>query len=76
LLNGSLSNDLAGAFAKRLTERCGTDPDRIVDEGFREALGRAPKAEERTLALDFIREQPLREYALTLFNLNGFLYVP
>lgn len=76
MLNGRLSNDLAAAFAKRLSERCGTDPERIVDQGFREALGRAPTAEERALSLKFLREQPLTEYALTLFNLNGFLYVP
>ena len=76
MLNGRLSNDLAATFAERLTELCGTDPERIVERGFREALGRPPTAEERSLSLGFLREQPLREYTLTLFNLNGFLYAP
>ncbi len=76
LLNGTLSNDLADAFAKRLKDEGKGDPERIVASGFGEALGRAPTAYEKTLALEFLGEQPLREFALTLFNLNGFLYVP
>ena len=49
---------------------------RIVERGFGLALGRSPSPEERALALAFLREQPLREFALALFNLNEFLYVP
>ena len=76
LLNGTLSNDLAESFAKRLNNEGKADPEQIVMNGFREALGRVPTPEEKTLALAFLREQPLREFALALFNLNGFLYVP
>jgi hypothetical protein len=76
LLNGRLSNDLAGAFARRLEEETGGSPDRVVERAFRLALGRPPSPEERALSLDFLREQPLEEFALALFNLNGFLYVP
>ena len=76
LLNGTLSNDLAESFAKRLNNDGKADPEQIVSNGFREALGRVPTPEEKTLALAFLRDQPLREFALTLFNLNGFLYVP
>ena len=30
---------------------------------------------ERSLAEFFLKEQPLKEFALALFNLNAFLYV-
>ena len=36
----------------------------------------AADALERDLSLDFLRDQPLDEFALALFNLNGFVYVP
>jgi hypothetical protein len=39
-------------------------------------MGRPPTPDERTLSLAFLREQPLKEFALAVFNLNGFLYVP
>ncbi len=76
LLNGRLSNDLATSFAERLRATCGANAEMIMECGFHEALGRSPTAEERSLSLAFLRDQPLHEYALTLFNLNGFLYAP
>ena len=76
LLNGKFSNDLAAAFAKRLEADCGSDSDRLVERAYQLATGRAPTASERKLALDFLRDQPVREFALTMFNLNAFLYVP
>jgi hypothetical protein len=30
---------------------------------------------ERALAIEFLSQQPLGEFALAMFNLNGFLYV-
>ena len=76
MLNGSLSNDLAAAFARRLEQEANGDPDRIVDRAFRLALGRPPLPDERKRSLEFLRDQPVTEFALALFNLNGFLYVP
>jgi hypothetical protein len=76
LLNGTLSNDLAATFARRLETDCGNDRGRIVNRAFRLALGRPPTANERDRSLDFLREQPLREFAIAMFNLNGFVYVP
>ncbi len=75
LLNGSLANDLAQAFAKRLERECGSEPEKIIDRAFRLALGRAPTSNELQRSSDFLREQPLREFTLALFNLNEFLYV-
>jgi hypothetical protein len=76
LLNGRLANDLAASFARRLERECGSDPEAIIQRGYRLALGRPPTADERALSLEFLRDQPVREYALALFNLNGFLHVP
>ncbi len=76
LLNGKLSNDLAAAFAKRLAHESGGNPGRTVDRAFRLALGRPPTPEETSLSLAFLRDQSPEEFALAVFNLNGFLYVP
>jgi hypothetical protein len=76
LLNGRLSNDLARAFAGRLRAEAGGDPRRVVARAYRLALGRPPSPREEALALAFLRDQPLEEFTLALFNLNGFLYVP
>src|SRR5262249_42158505 len=76
LLNGRLANELAGAFARRLERETGGEPGRIVERGVGLALGRSPTPEERAPSPPFLREQPLREFALALFNLNEFLYVP
>jgi hypothetical protein len=75
LLNGTLSNDLAGAFARRLEEESPGDREVLVDRAFRLALGRPPFPQERTRSLEFLQEQPLCEFTLALFNVNGFLYV-
>lgn len=76
MLNGRIANDLAGAFSRRLEREAGGDPGRVVDRAFRLAIGRPPSPDERTLSIDFLRQQPIEEFALAVFNLNGFLYVP
>jgi hypothetical protein len=75
LLNGRLSNDLAAAFAQRLLREAPGDVARQVELAYRLATGRPPEARERALAMEFISRQPLGEFALAMFNLNGFLYV-
>jgi hypothetical protein len=76
LLNGRLSNNLAAAFASRLERETGGVPERVIERAFRRALGRPPTSQEHELSLEFLREQPLKEFALAVFNLNEFLYVP
>jgi hypothetical protein len=76
MLNGRLANDLAGAFAARLEGEAGGSSERVVDRAFLLALGRPPTPVERALSLDHLRSEPLKEFALAVFNLNGFLYVP
>jgi hypothetical protein len=66
---------LARSFANRIRHESGGDLTGAVDRAFRLALGRAPTYAERSSSLAFVRDQPLEDFALALFNLNGFLYV-
>jgi hypothetical protein len=75
LLNGPIANELAVVFAARLSRDCGADADRQVDRAFRLATGRPPSRAQLQAALTFLKEQPLREFALAMLNLNSFLYV-
>jgi hypothetical protein len=75
LLNGSTAQRLADAFAERLRREAGTDPARQIERAYRLAVGRGPTAREMELARKFLERQPLREFALAVFNLNAFLYV-
>jgi hypothetical protein len=76
LLNGRLANDLAAAFADRLRRETVGVPSQAVHRAFGLAVGRPPTPREEALALEFLRDGALEEFALALFNLNGFLYVP
>jgi hypothetical protein len=75
LLNGDFANRQAEALAERLRREAGADHSRQVDLAYRLAAGRAPTLPEKQIALRFLREQPLREFALAVLNLNAFLYV-
>jgi mono/diheme cytochrome c family protein len=75
MLNGELANNLAGAFAARLNKEAGTDRDKIITRAYELALSHAPTKKERALAVEFLKQQPLKEFALAIFNLNDFLYV-
>ena len=74
-LNGDFANRMADAFSERLETEAGKDHARIVDLAYRLAAGRAPNLKEKQLALEFLKNQPVREFALAMFNLNAFLYV-
>ena len=75
LLNGPFANDLAEAFAERLRKEVGDDPVQLVERAYLLAAGRLPAAGELKPAVEFLKTQPLREFALAMFNLNDFLYV-
>jgi len=75
LLNGTLANTLAEALANRLEKDCGDDKNRMIAEAYQLTMGRTPTVKEHELAELFLRDQPLKEFALAMFNLNGFLYV-
>jgi hypothetical protein len=75
LLNGSFTNEQAEALAKRLEAEAGPNLRKQIDLGYRLVTGRPARPAEIKLALDFLKTQPKREFALTLLNLNSFLYV-
>jgi hypothetical protein len=56
-------------------ERAGPDPVRRIERAFLLAAGRPPTQREKELAVRFLQTQPVREFALAVFNLNAFLYV-
>ena len=75
LLNGDLANELAEKFSKRLLAEASGDRQNQIDRAWQLAIGRKPSSRESELAKEFLQEQPLREFALAMFNLNEFLYV-
>jgi hypothetical protein len=75
LLNGEAASDLAVAFAERLKAEAGAEPSAVIEGAFLLAAGRQPTPAEQKLALTFLKNQPLDEFALAIFNLNAFLYV-
>lgn len=75
MLNGDLSNQLAAAFAECIRDSAVDQIDDQVRVTFQLAIGRGPTAPEAKLAGQFLKSQPLSEFALAMFNLNAFLYV-
>lgn len=75
LLNGQFSNARAAAFARRLQSESGGDQAQLVERAFGLATGRPPSEEELRLSLEFLSTEPVGEFALAIFNLNGFIYV-
>ncbi|MBW8885070.1 MAG: DUF1553 domain-containing protein, partial [Planctomycetia bacterium] len=71
LLNGELANDLAAAFEERLRGEASQNSDQVIDRAYQLAAGRFPTAQEKTLALSFLKAQPLEEFALAMFNVNA-----
>ena len=81
MLNGDLANQMAKGFSARLRKEAGADHRRQVELAWRLALGRAPNADELKMAMQFLNVDAAREteardqFALAMFNVNGFLYV-
>lgn len=75
LLNGATTNQLALSFAERLKSEAGDTPEAQIKLAWLLATGRPPTERETTLASSFLKEQPLEEFTLAMFNLNDFLYV-
>ena len=73
LMNGDFANQMAGFLAERLAAQPGALEK--VDLAYRLAAGRGPTLKERALGVEFLKTQPLKEFALAVLNLNAFLYV-
>ena len=82
LLNGSTSNELAQAFANRIKSPFAPRKDASsmreeqIITAFQLALGREPNPQELDTSLRFLEDNSLEEFALAIFNLNDFAYVP
>ena len=77
------TEEQAAAFAKRLLREAGDDPGTVAARAWRYAYGRSISDEERAMAVEFIRvrqeaggvrERPVEELCLALFNTNEFIY--
>jgi len=75
LLNGEFTNRQAEILAARLEREAGAEPKAQVTLAYRLATGRPPSSRQMALALEFLKTQPRREFALAVLNLNAFLYV-
>jgi hypothetical protein len=75
LLNGEFSNSVARSFADRIRRDAGADPNAQIARAFALALGRPPDDRERQAALQYLKDGPLSELALSLFLVNDFLYL-
>ena len=75
LLNGKTANRLAAALAERLRREAGEDHGRQIEHAYLLAAGRPPTAREKAVALRFLDQHPLSEFALAVLNLNAFLYL-
>ena len=75
LLNGAFTNRMARVFADRLQREAGPSKTGAIDLAYRLVAGRGPNAREKRLAADFLKTQPLSEFALAMLNLNAFLYL-
>lgn len=74
LLNNEFVLTQAGKLAERVKEST-VDPGRQVDLVYESALGRAPEARERRLALDYLKTGSLAGLSHVLFNTSEFLYL-
>ncbi|MEE3369604.1 MAG: DUF1549 and DUF1553 domain-containing protein [Planctomycetota bacterium] len=75
MLNGRLTNTLAKAFASRIIAEAGSSHSQQVRCAFLLAIGREPNSDEQRAAERFLGQGTLQEFALAMFNLNGFIYV-
>ena len=75
LMNDEFVLNQARLFAGRLREAAPADPAKQVERAYEIALSRAPTAEERKVALDFLGQHQLEDFAHVILNLNEFLYV-
>ncbi len=84
LLNSPVAREQAAAFAGRLLQECGDDPEKTTARAWLVAFGRPIRPAETERVLRFLRERTadlddpkaaLAELCLTLFNTNEFLTI-
>lgn len=79
LFNSTFSLERAQAAATLIGEQAGDAAEARVSLAYQRTLNRAPSADERAAATEFLKSQPgdesLTDLCLALFNLNEFVYV-
>lgn len=81
LLNSRLAGESATLLEKKLSQRCGADYDRFIEEAFLTVLGRFPKPEETRMCAEFVEANPAdplkarRNLVGVLFNHHEFVTV-
>ena len=75
LLNGRFIVQQSLLFAERVRRDAGNDATAQATFAFQATFGRAPTADERRNAEEFIRQQGLEALCRALFNANEFLFV-
>jgi hypothetical protein len=75
LLNDEFVLRQADLFAQRVREAAPDDGDRQIDLTYRIAISRAPTAEEREIAREYLKSHGLRGFAHVMLNLNEFVYL-
>ena len=83
LLNSAFIEQQSRVFAKRIARVVKDDPAAQVERAFQLAIAREPTADERQVAIDFLKRQatteselpPLAALCKLMLNLNEFVYV-
>jgi hypothetical protein len=75
LMNSEFMATQSERFAARIRKQAGDDPDASVETGWRLAFGRTPNAEERPIALDYLRRNSLPLLCRLMLNMSEFVYV-
>ena len=79
LAKAAIAGDVYAAKKQKFVTDSETGERKQVELAYKLAAGRAPKPSEMKLALQFLKVKPaaaaLDQFALAMFNLNGFLYV-
>jgi hypothetical protein len=76
LLNSRFALEQAEAFAKRLQNECGDDPDQQVRMAYQLALGRVVDSDELRDASEVVRQHGADAFCRALLNSNEFLFLP
>ena len=75
LLNNAFVLHVAEKFAERIERDAGAEPEGQVARAYLLAYGRAPTADERTIAVRVVARNGIGVLTRAIFNSNEFVYV-
>ena len=74
-MNTSFVLKMSDLFAERLKAETGKNIEAQIKRGFQLAFLRGPKAKEKELIEQFVRDNGLPAFCRVLFNSNEFIYL-